>query len=475
MADARAASLPAFEPRTRTWYVSTEDAPPTALPLPRFDGALILDEASRREMAEDFGHIVHRMPAAVLRPGSTEDIVALVRFAHAHGPRVSMRGQAHSAFGQAQAEGGVVIDSRSLQRIHSISSQAAVVDAGVCWSDLLRATLAHGLAPRVLTGFLGLSVGGTLCVGGVGGATHRYGFQVDNVLALEVVTGRGERLECSAHEHPELFHSVLGGLGQFALITRATVRLQAAPRCSRIYHLTYGDSRRWLEALRLAAEDERFDSLRGKVVPGPHDTLSYLLIASRDFTPPRLPEDARLLEGLDPEEPSAPRITDTPYFDWMNQFAPTVAQWEKSGAWRQPHPWFDVFLPASQTQRFIDEALASLPREDLTRALVLLYPMKREHLSCAFIALPPERRLFLFDILRTAAPTQASLERMMSDNQRLHTRARELGGTRYAIAAMACGRADWREHFGSDWPLFEQRKNRFDPRHILTPGQGLFA
>ena len=471
----RSPRLPAFEPHTRTWYVSAEDAPPTAVSVPPFEGEFVLDAPSRREMAEDFGHIVHRMPAAVLRPASAEDIVRLVRFANAHGIQVSMRGQAHSPFGQAQVEGGVVIDSRSLHRIHAISTQGAVVDAGVRWSELLRATLAHELTPPVLTGFLELSVGGTLCVGGVGGATYRYGFQADNVLALEVVTGQGERIECSATEHPELFHSVLGGLGQFALITRATLRLQAAPTTSRTYHLTYSDSQRWIEALRLAAEDERFDSLKGKVVPGPRGTLSYLLIASKDFTPPQSPNDPEVLRGLNPDASVAPVIANESYFDWMNQLAPAVARLEKSGAWSQPHPWFDVFLPASQTRTFVDEALASLPLEDIAQAFVLLYPVKRERLGCAFIEVPTEQRLFLFDILRTAAPTPAALQRMMGDNQRLHERALGLGGKKYAIAAIPFTPADWREYFGPDWSLFEQRKARFDPRHILTPGQGIFA
>ncbi|ATB33507.1 FAD-binding protein [Melittangium boletus] len=468
--------LPAFEPHTRTWYVSTEDAPATAVPVPSFEGDFVLDAPSRREMAEDFGHIVHRTPAAVLRPASAEDIVKLVRFANAHGLQVSMRGQAHSAFGQAQVEGGVVIDSRSLHRIHAISAtQGAVVDAGVRWSELLGASLAHGLTPPVLTGFLELSVGGTLCVGGVGGATHRYGFQADNVLALEVVTGQGERIECSATEHPELFHSVLGGLGQFALITRATLRLHAAPTTSRTYQLTYSDSQRWIEALGLAAEDERFDSLKGKVVPGPGGTLSYLLIASKDFTPPQSPDDRELLRGLNPDASVAPIIADEPYFDWMNQLAPAVARLEKSGAWSQPHPWFDVFLPASQTRAFVDEALARLPLEDIAQAFVLLYPVKRERLGCAFIQVPTEQRLFLFDILPLASPTPATAKRRVEDNQRLHARAIGLGGKKYTIAAIPFTPADWREYFGPDWSLFEQRKARFDPRRVLTPGQGIFA
>lgn len=33
---------------------------------------------------------------------------------------------------------------------------------------------------------------------------------------------------------------------------------------------------------------------------------------------------------------------------------------------------------------------------------------------------------------------------------------------------------EWVEHFGSKWQLFEDRKANFDPKRILSPGQGIF-
>ena len=107
------------------------------------------------------------------------------------------------------------------------------------WLDLVRATLAVGVAPPVTTDYLGLSVGGTLCVGGIGGASPHFGLLVDNTFELEVVTGDGGLVTCSADRAPDLFEAVLGGLGQFAVIVRATVRLVPAPTTARVYTLTY--------------------------------------------------------------------------------------------------------------------------------------------------------------------------------------------------------------------------------------------
>lgn len=43
-------------------------------------------------------------------------------------------------------------------------------------------------------------------------------------------TGKGELMTCSNQENSELFHAVLGGLGQFGIITRARILLERAPK-----------------------------------------------------------------------------------------------------------------------------------------------------------------------------------------------------------------------------------------------------
>lgn len=48
--------------------------------------------------------------------------------------------------------------------------------------------------------------------------------------SLLLVTGKGELLTCSKQQNTELFHGVLGGLGQFGIITRARIALEKAPQ-----------------------------------------------------------------------------------------------------------------------------------------------------------------------------------------------------------------------------------------------------
>jgi FAD/FMN-containing dehydrogenase len=254
----------AFDPCHRTWITAAHADHPDGISTPDLDGELVVDAASLAEAADDFGHILQRTPVAVLRPGSVHDIHTLVQFANRHHLQMALRGQGHSTFGQAQAEAGVVIDSCTLHTIHRVDAHTAVVDAGVRWGDLLTATLHQGRTPPVLTDFLELSIGGVLQVGGIGGHAHRAGFVVNHGRALQVVTGEGNLLTCSPTHKADLFHAILGGLGQFGLITRAHLRLLSAPTQPRVLQLFYTDLDQYIADQNLVVMDEGSATWRGK-------------------------------------------------------------------------------------------------------------------------------------------------------------------------------------------------------------------
>jgi cytokinin dehydrogenase len=145
-----AATVVGFDTHQRSW-VTAHDLSRRGIVLAAdfqaFEGELLTDDASLDAAADDFGHIVHRRPMAVLLPGSVHDIRTLVRFARRHHLHVAARGQGHSTQGQAQAEAGVVIDMATLAGIHEVNATDALVDGGVRWGDLLQQTLPLGLTP----------------------------------------------------------------------------------------------------------------------------------------------------------------------------------------------------------------------------------------------------------------------------------------------------------------------------------------
>src|SRR5262247_1660483 len=89
--------------------------------LTDLSGTLLFDDTAREAAADDFGHIVHQLPTAVLKPGSVQDIVKLVQFANQRDIKVAIRGQSHAMFGQTQTDGGIVIDSSPLNSVRMVN------------------------------------------------------------------------------------------------------------------------------------------------------------------------------------------------------------------------------------------------------------------------------------------------------------------------------------------------------------------
>ena len=429
---------------------------------PRLDGTLSVDEATRTEYANDYGQVVHEYPAAVLRPGSRQDIVTIVRFARRHGLRIAARGQGHLPFGQAQVRGGIVVDLRPLDRIHSIGADRVETDAGAEWGDVLRATLEHGLRPPVLTSSLHLTVGGTLSIGGVGSTTDRYGAQVDTVAELEVVTGRGELVRCSAYHRRDLFEAALAGQGQVAIITRVVLRLVPAPATVRLYVLGYADRQTLLaDSHRLAAE-QRFDGFESYLFANSGGGFDHLLLG-QSFA--AQPDDAALLAGLR-HIPGSEQIFDTGFLAFADQVPPIT--FEKTRA------DLAVFVPRRRLGRLLDDVLPRLTADDLGPASsfqLMFYP-----------SAPFRRPLFrapaggsvLVGMLRPPTSDPAVIERALAGNRAIVERNRSLGGTLYPYAAVRMSAPDWRAHYGTAYRGLASAKHRFDPGNVFASGPDIF-
>lgn len=60
-----------------------------------------------------------------------------------------------------------------------------------------------------------------------------------HVYIRSAFTGKGDLVTCSADKNSELFYGVLGGLGQFGIITRARIALGPAPKRASIIFLNF--------------------------------------------------------------------------------------------------------------------------------------------------------------------------------------------------------------------------------------------
>ncbi|MFE2597354.1 FAD-binding protein [Streptomyces sp. NPDC059396] len=482
-AGAAGTGVVAFDPRTRMWVTEAEAETRAGraglVQVPRLDGSLRSDEVPLAEGADDFGHIVHHVPAAVLEAESADDVVEMITFCDTYRVEVAARGQGHGTYGQAQVAGGLVIETGSLIRIGPVRAGQVTVGAGAVWSAVARETLRYGLTPPVFTDYLELSVGGTLSVGGLGGQAHRFGAQVDNVTALEVVTGTGELVSCSPTRQPDLFRAVLAGLGQCAVIVSATLRLVTAPETVRHFLLPYTDLETFLADQRLLAGDERFTYVEGSVEADGEGAYTEYVLEAVAYGPPAGPErdDAELLRGLRYDR-SAPLTAETlGYYDFLDRLAAGVADLQHAGFWSWAHPWLNLLLPGDRAAELSRTLLDGLAGQDTgPGGAVLLYPLVRRHLRTPLLRVPDDPVPYLLAVLWTLDPAHpAAVSARTAANHAAYETVRAAGGTQYPVGSIPMTAADWRGQYGTVWETFAAAKRRYDPHDLLAPGQHIFT
>ena len=169
--------------------------------------------------------MVARIPALVLQPSSAHDVAAAVGFARDHGLLLSIKGGGHNIAVTSIAEGGLVLDMSRMRGVTvDPAGRLAHVGPGCLLGDVDRATQEQGLA--TVLGFVSeVGVAGLTLGGGFGYLARRFGWAVDNLEEVEIVTADGKVRTANREENAELFWALRGGGGNFGAVTRFTFRL----------------------------------------------------------------------------------------------------------------------------------------------------------------------------------------------------------------------------------------------------------
>ncbi|MFJ3672542.1 FAD-binding protein [Streptomyces sp. NPDC090106] len=157
-------------------------------------------------------------PAVVVGATGESDVMEAVRFAARHGMPVAVKSAAHQIV--SAAEGGLLITTQRMKGIIVDAQQRTVrAQAGVRWTEVLPRTAEFGLAPVVGSapnvGVVGYTLGGGQSP--LLGRTH--GYAADHVRWLNVVTADGEPRRVTPDREPDLFWALLGGKGNFGVVT----------------------------------------------------------------------------------------------------------------------------------------------------------------------------------------------------------------------------------------------------------------
>ena len=516
-------------------------------------------QATLRKYAEDYGHIVHNTPMVVVVPSTTALVAKLVKAVKSvpcnsqFAPvKIVIRGAGGNVEGGSQiVDVATLISKQELDddntipplqilldlgsRLNSVATQATTVgsqkslwaSAGATWLAFTRAAATLGLRPYVAPDYFGITLGGSLSIGGVGGDSAFRGLCAHHVAELEVVNSDGDVLTVTPTSN--LFKSVLGGMGQFGIMTRVRINLEPNHPFTRIYHYVSTDINVLLRAVdkiqQVNQGSVHVNTVQTFIVPGTLDfiinwvlngrttyrspeeeaqvnalvsqglTYIYLLEMTKRFD--STAESLEQIAALCDETFDLAVVDDMPTNIWDERLyyfsLPALIQ---TGAWTQRHPWLNIYLAGdvfvrdetgkSDFDRLIDRFT---PLKSTGFGHIGLYPILTSPLftsaSLPFLSVPTTSKWsYLMVVGRDDAfGTDAGLNYQAFDNRKIWddmTRSvfqfDRPRATLYASNYIPdFGNSDWKKYFGKcSYNQFVASKRTLDPNNIFMDNRNFF-
>lgn len=172
------------------------------------------------------------------------------------------------------------IDLSGLDEILSIDveTRTCTAEPGVTFTDLVRATLRYGLVPTVVPELATITIGGAIAGCSLESMSFQYGGFHDSCLEYEVITAKGDVLECKPdNEHALVFQMLHGSFGTLGILTKLVFRLVPAKRYVHVVYDTYSNVADYKAAIWRHYEQRDVDFMDGII----HSPTKYVLSLGR--------------------------------------------------------------------------------------------------------------------------------------------------------------------------------------------------
>ncbi len=200
----------------------------------------LTDDADRKRYETDITGAYRGRALAVVRPGSTAEVAAVMQLAHrTDTPVVPLSGNTGLSGGGFPGTDGraIILSTERMNRIRHINprSRIAIVEAGVILADMHAAAEAEGLVFPLTFGARGsCRIGGNLATNAGGSNVVRYGNTRDLCLGVEAVLADGTIVDLMSELHKDntgydLRDLLIGSEGTLGVITAAVLRLFPKP------------------------------------------------------------------------------------------------------------------------------------------------------------------------------------------------------------------------------------------------------
>ena len=386
------------------------------------------------------------------------------------------------------------VDISGLDEILQIDAAArrCIVEPGVSFARLARATLEHGLLPRVVPELEGITVGGAVAGCSIEGMSYRFGGFHDSCTEYELITGDGRVLTCSPEKDPETFHIMHGSYGTLAILTRITCKLVPALPYVELQYRHSHNLDQFRQELHARCEAADFDFIDG-IIHGPDHfvvclgrfveeapytsdyrreklyykstaRLNRAYMTTEDYCFRYDAECHWLTRRIPPLEWAPVRraigkwaLGSTNLISWANRLAPVMS------LKRRPEVVCDVFIPSGNFERFFrwyERDFRFYPLWIVPYRVPHAYPWVDDEYGRELMEAMPDRLL-----IDCAVYGKPNSERRVDYSQLLEQKTHELRGVKTLIS---------RNHYTPEsfWQVYNRKnfaeaKARLDPAGVL--------
>jgi decaprenylphospho-beta-D-ribofuranose 2-oxidase len=176
---------------------------------------------------ENFGHSL-RASSYRFCPTRVEEIFEVFCLAEKTGLTVAARGAGKSYNDAALNGGGIVLDLSAMNRILEWDPASGVVrvEPGVTIEQMWQRVEPDGWWPPVVSGTMFTTLGGCLGANIHGKNNFKRGTIGEHVLEFTAMLPSGELVTCTPEKNPDLFYSMISGLGMLGIFTSITLQMK---------------------------------------------------------------------------------------------------------------------------------------------------------------------------------------------------------------------------------------------------------
>jgi hypothetical protein len=432
-------------------------------------GQVILPADPEYEAARHvWNGMIDKRPAVIVRCASADDVAAGIAFGRSAGLVVAVRGGGHNVAGNATCDDGLVLDLSLLKAIEvDPKTRRARAGGGVLWGEFDAATQAYGLATTggliPSTGIAGFTLGG-----GLGHLMRSYGLACDNLVAAEVVTADGGRLQTSADEHADLFWALRGGGGNFGVVTEFEFQLHEVGPTMLAGRLAHPLDRatgaiRFYRDFCAAAPDELM--VYAGLATGPDGKPRFSLRAVYNGA---ITDGARAVQPLRAYgQPLLDDIEPRPYLEVQRMIEPIFPP-------GRLNYWKANFVD-SLSDELIDVLVGAIARAPSPYSMIALEPMGGAIARVDETATAFEHRGSAFSLLILAGWTDAAdTEANVSGARALWNLTRPLSSPRVYVNYLGNeGDERVRDAFGGNHARLGRIKQAYDPANVFRLNQNI--